>query len=211
MRATFVAIAFFILSAFGIWGAWQFLSASAIPAAATRPDKIASEPVPADSGELFVTGRLKDLIIIHGRNIYPQDIEQIVEKKQPTGVPNSVAAFSVWANGQERLCIVIEASRTLARSARLGDLPDDESQELLLLLTGIRHDIAASLNVRAEYFAFLPVGEFPRTSSGKVQRSVCKNALKNGSLSFLDLPGCITSIQEDFSETSVSETSTQQQ
>jgi acyl-CoA synthetase (AMP-forming)/AMP-acid ligase II len=153
-----------------------------------------------DSGELFVTGRLKDLIIIHGRNIYPQDIEVIVENKLASGVGNSAAAFSIWSNGEERLCTVIEASRTLSRSARQGDLSHDDLNELSILLTEVRHDVAARLNVRAEYFAFLPAGEFPRTSSGKVQRSVCKAALENGLLRFLDLPGCIASMPMDRNE-----------
>jgi len=149
-----------------------------------------------EGDELFVTGRLKDLIIIHGRNIYPHDIEIIAEDKLGGAAANSAAAFSVWANGEERLCIVMEAPRTWGLKARRGELSELDSKRLTSILSNIRHDVAAKLNVRAEYFGFLPAGKFPRTSSGKVQRRVCKAAIQNGTLPFLDFPGCVTSLKK---------------
>jgi acyl-CoA synthetase (AMP-forming)/AMP-acid ligase II len=146
-----------------------------------------------DSTELYVTGRLKDLIIVNGRNIHPHDIEQIAEEKLGGLAANSAAAFSILINGEEKLCVVMQASRTLARYARNDDLGECEAETLKSLLANIRQDVAAKHNVRVEYFGFLSVGEFPRTSSGKVQRRACKSALQNGALNFLKLPGCVSS------------------
>ena len=71
-------------------------------------------------GELFITGRLKDLIIIRGRNHYPQDIELTVEQSAPSVRPNCGAAFSVETNGEERLVIVQEV--TPHRQAGVGEM-----------------------------------------------------------------------------------------
>ena len=65
-----------------------------------------------DRGELFVTGRLKDLIIIRGVNRYPQDIEMTVEKASSRIQQGCVAAFAVDLQGRERLIIVSEVERT---------------------------------------------------------------------------------------------------
>ncbi|MEG5061534.1 AMP-binding protein [Microcoleus sp. A2-D2] len=59
-------------------------------------------------GELFVTGRLKDLIIIRGRNFYPQDIERTADRSHPSLRQGAIAAFSVEADGEEQLIIVQE-------------------------------------------------------------------------------------------------------
>jgi len=64
-----------------------------------------------DNGELFVTGRLKDLIIVRGRNHYPQDIEQSAEMASPIVRAGSVAAFSVDIDGRERVVLVAELER----------------------------------------------------------------------------------------------------
>src|SRR5262249_30830951 len=65
-----------------------------------------------DDGELFVTGRIKDLIIVRGVNRYPQDIEMTVERASPRIQPQGVAAFAVDLAGRERLIIVAEVERT---------------------------------------------------------------------------------------------------
>src|SRR4029077_2284192 len=63
-------------------------------------------------GELFVTGRLKDLIIIRGRNLYPQDIELTVERSHPALRPGCGAAFSIELGQEERLVVVHEHERS---------------------------------------------------------------------------------------------------
>ncbi|HEY6248576.1 MAG TPA: fatty acyl-AMP ligase, partial [Candidatus Angelobacter sp.] len=67
--------------------------------------------------ELFITGRLKDLIILHGRNLYPQDIELTVQQCNPGLRPGSGAAFAVEVNGQEALVVINEVERRLEESA----------------------------------------------------------------------------------------------
>src|SRR5262249_49318787 len=62
-------------------------------------------------GELFVTGRLKDLIIVRGRNVYPHDVEWTVERCRPALRPEGGAAFAVEAGGEERLVVVHEVER----------------------------------------------------------------------------------------------------
>ncbi len=62
-------------------------------------------------GELFVTGRLKDLIVIRGRNYYPQDIEQTVEQSHPSLRPTCSTAFSVDVDGKERVVVAAEVER----------------------------------------------------------------------------------------------------
>src|SRR5205085_3920537 len=72
-------------------------------------------------GELFITGRMKDLVIINGRNVYPQDVEEVIERAIDFIEPNMCAAFSVEINGQERLAIVAEANRSLVRAAQQAE------------------------------------------------------------------------------------------
>ena len=73
-----------------------------------------------ESGHLFVTGRIKDLIIIHGRNVYPHDVEAVVQRACECLGPNSCAAFGVADQGEERLALVIEATRAVASRLRAG-------------------------------------------------------------------------------------------
>ncbi len=71
-------------------------------------------------GELYVTGRLKDLIIVRGRNYYPQDIERVAAASHPALVPGGTAAFGVDDRGEERLAIVQEVHRSAMRDLDAG-------------------------------------------------------------------------------------------
>jgi amino acid adenylation domain-containing protein/non-ribosomal peptide synthase protein (TIGR01720 family) len=118
--------------------------------------------------QLFVTGRLKDLIIIRGRNHYPQDIEKTVEQCHRALRPNSGAAFSI-DDGQERLVIVQELEhRRLAKP--------DEVIETICRAVAENHEVNA--------FAILIVraGSVPKTSSGKIQRRACRSLFLDGRL-----------------------------
>jgi len=140
-------------------------------------------------GELFVTGRLKDLIIINGRNVYPQDIEDVIEHAIDFIEPNMCAAFSVEANGQERLAIVAEANRSLVRAAqreaREGDA-GHAADSYLGRIEATAHDIckliAQQFDVSVSSIVFVKPGTFPRTTSGKVQRGRCKEMALHGQL-----------------------------
>jgi acyl-CoA synthetase (AMP-forming)/AMP-acid ligase II len=142
-------------------------------------------------GELFVTGRLKDLIIIDGRNVYPQDIELTVEQSHPAMRPGCCAAFSVDSN-EERLIIAAEVDRRYqsglhdgrnaqgmeARAPANGRSPLDVDA----VVRAIRRAVAEEHDMRAHAVVLLRAGSIPRTPSGKVQRRVCKASFLNGTL-----------------------------
>jgi amino acid adenylation domain-containing protein/FkbH-like protein/non-ribosomal peptide synthase protein (TIGR01720 family) len=113
-------------------------------------------------GEVFVTGRIKDLIIIRGRNHYPQDIELAVEQSHVALRPGSGAAVSVEVGGDERLVIVHEIERS-HYNADLG-----------AMIERIRQALAEQQELQAYAVVLIKAGTLPRTSSGKVQRHVCR-------------------------------------
>ncbi len=115
-------------------------------------------------GELFVLGRLKDLIIIRGRNLYPQDIEQTVEQSHAALRPSCGAAFGVDIAGEERLVIVQELSRH-HRHGALDEITD-----------AIRHAVVLQHEVQPHAVVLIREGSISKTSSGKVQRYACRAA-----------------------------------
>ncbi|MGP1371183.1 MAG: AMP-binding protein [Almyronema sp.] len=115
------------------------------------------------AGELFVTGRLKDLIIIGGRNHYPQDLELTAFQSHPALRPDCGAAFSVDVNDTEKLVIVQEVERSHIRKLNL-----EEVVGAIRLAIAEHHD----LNVYA--VVLIKTGSLPKTSSGKVQRRTCR-------------------------------------
>ena len=125
-------------------------------------------------GELFVTGRLKDLVIVNGRNLYPQDIEALVEEVAPFLAPNRCAVFGVDDGGQERLAIVLEADRRLVRIARRSQADGASIAQLDALAQRIRSAVASRFGTTVAQLILVRPGTFPRTSSGKVQRARCR-------------------------------------
>jgi acyl-CoA synthetase (AMP-forming)/AMP-acid ligase II len=128
-------------------------------------------------GELFVTGRIKDLIIIRGRNHYPQDIEQTVEKSHQALQPGSGAAFSVEIKGEERLVIAHEVKRSHLRSLNVDEV-----------LGNIRQAIVQEHQLQPYATLLLKPGTLPKTSSGKIQRRACREGFLNESLAPLNQP-----------------------
>lgn len=127
-------------------------------------------------GELFVTGRLKDVIIVRGRNYYPQDIEQTAESAHPDAMAG--AAFSCPADGndgagEERLVVVQQIARTCRDEARPGVVDD------------IRRAILAEHEVDPLAIVLIRQSSLPVTSSGKVQRSLCREMYLAGELKTL--------------------------
>ncbi len=121
-------------------------------------------------GELYIAGRLKDLIIIRGQNHYPQDIEQTVESVGPPLRSHGCAAFPVDVDGEERLIVAQE----IERESRGADLPD---------LTGrIRQAVADAHEVHVYDVVILRAGALPRTSSGKIRRQACRLTYTEGIL-----------------------------
>ncbi len=121
--------------------------------------------------ELFVCGRLKDVIIIHGRNHYPQDLEQTAEQSHPALQPNCGAAFSVEVEGREQVVIVFELKRS-QRKAK-----GDE------VVAAIRSAISDEHQVEVYGVVLLRPGHIHKTTSGKVQRHACRTAFLAGTLS----------------------------
>jgi len=128
-------------------------------------------------GEIYITGRRKDVIIVHGRKIHAQDVEELAEGAGGELAPNSCAAFALDGEGGERLALVIEATRALARRGELDALARD-----------IRAAVTAGTGVGLHTLAFVAPGAFPRTTSGKIQRTRCKAMLQDGSLQVLARP-----------------------
>ena len=123
------------------------------------------------NGELFVTGRLKDLIIIRGRNHYPQDIELTVERSHPSLRSGCGAAFAVDAGAEERLVIVQEVERRHLRTL-----------DVEAVAQAIRRAIAQHHELQVYAILLLRTGSIPKTSSGKIQRYACKQGFQNHTL-----------------------------
>ncbi|HNO94681.1 MAG TPA: AMP-binding protein, partial [Anaerolineales bacterium] len=122
------------------------------------------------NGELFVTGRLKDLIIIHGSNHYPQDIELTVETCHPALQPAGGAAFSITEGDKEQLVVVQE----LNRQNRQADVNE--------VAAAIRQAVADKHDLQIFAIVLIKPMSIPKTSSGKIQRRACKTAFLNGEL-----------------------------
>ena len=140
-------------------------------------------------GELFVTGRLKDLIIVNGRNIYPHDIELTVERCHPALRPACCAAFSVDGAGEERLIIAAEIEpryRPMSGAPTNGDAHARPHGRLPLdvdaVVRAIRRSVAEEHDVRVHTAVLLRAGRIPRTTSGKVQRHACQAGFLKGTL-----------------------------
>jgi amino acid adenylation domain-containing protein len=121
------------------------------------------------NGELFITGRAKDLIIVRGRNIYPQDIELTAESSHKTLRSGSVAAFAVEVEKEERLVVVQELEFRAKPNI-------DE------VTAAIRQAIAQEHEIQVYAVVLLKGGTIPKTSSGKIQRRATKAGFLAGTL-----------------------------
>ena len=122
-------------------------------------------------GELFVTGRIKDVIIIRGQNHYPQDIELTVEKSHPSLRIGCGASFAVDFQGSERLVIVVEVERSYLKKLDVQEVVGSIRQAVV---TQHGLDIFAAVLVKT--------GSIPKTSSGKIRRHACRAEFLTGSL-----------------------------
>ncbi|MBW4536798.1 MAG: fatty acyl-AMP ligase [Pleurocapsa minor HA4230-MV1] len=122
-------------------------------------------------GELYITGRIKDMMILWGRNHYPQHIEETVESCHPALRPNHGAAFSIDLGGEEQLVIAHEVNRT--------DLRTLNAEEVI---GAIRLAVGEQNMANVFAVALLKTGSIPKTSSGKIQRKACQSMFLDGSL-----------------------------
>jgi acyl-CoA synthetase (AMP-forming)/AMP-acid ligase II len=122
-------------------------------------------------GELFVTGRLKDVIIIRGRNYYPEDIEATVRSVDAAfQLPNRGAALGCQGDAGERLVVLQE----IDRRTRVADLGEWKNQ--------IRRKVAECHELQVDDIVFVRNDSLPRTSSGKIRRRECRQLYLDGRL-----------------------------
>ena len=134
-------------------------------------------------GELFVSGRLRDLIIIEGRNHYPQDLEETAECSHPAIRSGCCAAFSIDVESTERLVIVAELDRAHRSGERarvaepnIADIGRDAITRAVRRAVSERHDL------ETHSVCLVKPGSIPKTSSGKLRRFACRTAFLAGEL-----------------------------
>lgn len=123
-------------------------------------------------GDLFIAGRLKELIIIRGRNFYPQDIERTARESCPDVRLGTGAAFFVSAGTEESLVLVQEVSRR-------------QGVEQEKLFAQIRQAIAEEYEIQVHHIVLVNAGSIPKTSSGKIQRGLCRKQFLEKSLEII--------------------------
>ncbi|HNV24832.1 MAG TPA: AMP-binding protein, partial [Nitrospira sp.] len=123
--------------------------------------------------EVFVTGRLKDLLIVRGRNHYPQDLERTVESCHGVLRPGGAAAFTVEEAGEEAVVLVQEVER------QASPFSTEDVAAAIRAALSEQHDLHVSTII------FIQAGSLPKTSSGKVQRRACREQYLAGRLSII--------------------------
>lgn len=116
-------------------------------------------------GAIYITGRLKELIIIRGRNIYPQDVERLTCESHEMLERGATAAFGVTVNGEEQLVIVQELKRQFSVNADTDPA-----------IQAIRSTVTAHFDIQPHAIILIRKGALLRTSSGKIQRNACRRA-----------------------------------
>ncbi len=124
------------------------------------------------TGELFIAGRLKDLVIVRGVNHYPQDIERTAQAVAPALRPGHGAAFAIDHASGERLVLVQE----IERSSRQGIAPD-------ALVAAIREAIVETHEIAVHEIVLVMPGTIPKTTSGKIQRRLTRRLWEENRLS----------------------------
>jgi myxalamid-type polyketide synthase MxaE and MxaD len=147
--------------------------------------------------QLFITGRIKDLIIIRGTNHYPQDIESTVQDAHPNIRAGCCAAFSFEEDVEERLAVVVEVERRVRDTWTVGgERRSVEPSPRLPPAPGIflAQEVAAAITravsevhgLKAHRLVLIQAGTIPKTTSGKIQRQACKRALFADRLALLE-------------------------
>jgi acyl-CoA synthetase (AMP-forming)/AMP-acid ligase II len=126
-----------------------------------------------DEGQLYVTGRAKDVIIVNGRNHWPGDLEPTVENAEPVFRPNRVAAFRVDVDDRECLVVAAEIDQRAARQRNLADEALERS---------VRGALLRNHGVELHELVCVRAGSLPMTTSGKLRRAECRDAYLAGSL-----------------------------
>ncbi|MEM7156482.1 MAG: fatty acyl-AMP ligase [Myxococcota bacterium] len=113
--------------------------------------------------ELFVTGRIKDVMILRGRNHYPQDLERTIAGSHAALRPGSTACFTVRHDGEQKPVAVQEFKKGTARETHAD------------IFGSVREAVARDHGLRLHDVLLIPAGTIPKTSSGKIRRRKCMN------------------------------------
>jgi acyl-CoA synthetase (AMP-forming)/AMP-acid ligase II len=127
-----------------------------------------------DGMELYVTGRIKDVLIIRGRNHYPQDIEATAENSHPALLPAGSVALLVPGAEDERLVLVHEVRRQYVAA------PDT-----IGIAAAVRRHVAREFGLQVAGLVLLKPGTLPRTTSGKIRRQECRRLLLSSAMPVL--------------------------
>lgn len=133
-------------------------------------------------GELHIIGRLKDMMIFNGRNVYPHDVELVVQQALPDLPPSSVAAFAIGEAGAQRLVLIAEATRSILRAFRQRSKHPSELEALRDRTACVLARISEQCEVAAQDLVFVPTGALPKTSSGKLRRQALRQMYIDGKL-----------------------------
>jgi acyl-CoA synthetase (AMP-forming)/AMP-acid ligase II len=123
-----------------------------------------------DEGRLYVSGRLKDRIIVRGVNISPEDVEETAEGAHPLLRHNSCAAFGVEVDDEERLVVVAETA------------PEARREDAAAAAAAVRQAVFDALRIRPHDVVLIRRGVMPKTTSGKVRRAACRALYEKGEL-----------------------------
>jgi acyl-CoA synthetase (AMP-forming)/AMP-acid ligase II len=151
--------------------------------ARTRPDDDGPFLRTGDLGfvrgaELYVVGRRKDMIILSGRNIYPQDVERSAESAHPTLSSGGAVAFAIDDGRREHLVVLVESEHRPS--------PSDGGTTLRDVIDAVGRAIGRDHQVDASIIAVVPAGALLKTSSGKIRRQACKRAFRVGAIEAID-------------------------
>lgn len=125
------------------------------------------------NGELFVIGRLSDMIILNGRNHHPHDVESLAESIEPMLIPHSSAAFELRSDdGGSWVALVAESKSSDADALQQG-------------IATVRNKVARELDLPLALTAVCAKGSVPKTTSGKIQRRLCRSLLLAGELEII--------------------------
>ncbi len=136
-----------------------------------------------EDGHLFICGRIKDLIIIGGRNYYPQDVELATQEADICIRPGCVAAFclsDMKSDGEVAVIFEVKSSLLSESKSESGSL-----EQLRNVIANVRSDVAQKTGISLTRIVAISEGSIPKTTSGKIQRKASREALKTGNLNVL--------------------------
>lgn len=175
----------------GYWGNIELSAATfrAVSASGAGPFLRTGDLGFMHQGELFVTGRLKDLIIVRGQNHYPDDIEATVYDGHAALKPSGAAAFTVGEESDLKLVVVAEVQRHA--------LAQVDQQLLDAILARTRKEVSEKHGLRVAELVLIKPSTLPKTSSGKVRRSHCRELYRQNKLERIVVTACLPSSEQN--------------